>query len=124
MIAQDTVASVDLEAKKAKLSSGEKEVEFTVVVFATGAEGPFPGDTRQTEVEPLLREMSEAAGELEKADSVAIVGGGPVGIGTRFNSMNSVLPIITTRATSGVGGFFQAIFAARDVLVAIRAFSI
>ena len=88
MIAQDTVASVDLEAKKAKLSSGEKEVEFTVVVFATGAEGPFPGDTRQTEVEPLLREMSEAADELEKADSVAIVGGGPVGIGLPFNSMN------------------------------------
>ena len=93
MTAQDTVASVDLEAKKAKLSSsGGKEVEFTVVVFATGAEGPFPGDTRQTEVEPLLREMAEAAGELERADSVAIVGGGPVGIGTRFNSMN-----ITTR---------------------------
>ena len=92
MTAQDTLASVDLEAKKARLTSGGKEVEFTVVVFATGAEGPFPGDTRQTEVEPLLREMVEVADELERADSVAIVGGGPVGIGTRFNSMN-----ITTR---------------------------
>ena len=100
MTAQDTVDSVDLEAKKAKLSSGEKEVEFTIVVFATGAEGPFPGDTRQTEVEPLLREMSEAADELEKADSVAIVGGGPVGIGLRFNSMN----IVTSRATRARGG--------------------
>ena len=105
MIAQDMVDSVDLEAKKAKLSSsGGKEVEFTVVVFATGAEGPFPGDTRQTEVEPLLKEMSEAADELEKADSVAIVGGGPVGIGLRFNSMN-ILPQETFGVRLVLGNF-------------------
>ena len=33
----------------------------------------------QTELDPLVKEMSDAAGELEKADTVAIVGGGPVG---------------------------------------------
>ena len=76
--AQDTVTAVDFGAKKARLSGGQ-ELEFTKVVFATGAVGPFPGDTLQTEVEPLLKEMSEAASELEKADSVAIVGGGAVG---------------------------------------------
>lgn len=74
------MTAVDLGAKKAKLSSGN-ELEFTKVVFATGAVGPFPGDTLQTEVDPLLKEMSEAASELDKADSVTIVGGGAVGTG-------------------------------------------
>ena len=102
---QDTVSAVDLDAMKAKLSGG-KEVEFTKAVFATGAVGPFPGDTQQTEVEPLLKEMSEAASELEKADTVAIVGGGPVGTGRQFNGHFDFLSIFWAH----IWGHFGAIF--------------
>ena len=51
-MSQGTVTAVDLEAKKATLSSGEA-VEFTKVVFATGALFPFPGGTEQVSVQLL-----------------------------------------------------------------------
>lgn len=75
---QGKVLQVDLEAKTATLDSG-RTINFTKVVFATGAMGPFPGNTEQTEVAGLVEEMSGAARELEKADTVVIIGGGAVG---------------------------------------------
>lgn len=72
------VLQVNLGAKTATLDSG-RTVNFTKVVFATGAKGPFPGNTEQTEVAALLEEMSDAARDLEKAATVVIIGGGAVG---------------------------------------------
>ena len=52
------MTAVDLEGKKATLASG-KAVEFTKVVFATGAVFPFPGGTEQVSV--LLQTVLPAA---------------------------------------------------------------
>ena len=75
---QGKVQQVDLGAKTAKLESGQT-INFTKVVFATGAMGPFPGNTKQTEAAALVEENRAAARELEKADTVVIIGGGAVG---------------------------------------------
>ena len=75
---QGKVLQVDLGGKTATLDNG-RTISFTKVVFATGAMGPFPGNTEQTEAAALVEEMSAAAKELEKAATVVIIGGGAVG---------------------------------------------
>jgi len=75
---QGKVVQVDLVAGTASLHGG-RVINFTKVVFATGAKGPFPGNTEQTEVAALVKEMSDAAAELEKAATVVVIGGGAVG---------------------------------------------
>ncbi len=75
---QGNVVAVDLGSKTAKLRDGQ-EIRFTKVVFATGAQCPFPGNTEQTEREALLKEMQEAGDDLKDAETVVICGGGAVG---------------------------------------------
>jgi NADH dehydrogenase FAD-containing subunit len=75
---QGMVVSVSLADKKADLDTGE-EISFTKVVFAVGGTGPFPGNSKQTEVDALCKEMEEAGSDLEKAETVVICGGGAVG---------------------------------------------
>lgn len=54
---------------------------FTHLVIATGSVGPFPGKSKgSTTAEEFDNEYREACGEVERAESVVIVGGGSVGV--------------------------------------------
>ncbi|KAI9366937.1 hypothetical protein DFJ73DRAFT_891448 [Zopfochytrium polystomum] len=55
-------------------------VEFDYVVVATGSAAPSPGQARATTREGWIEEARAVREALEGAKTVAIVGGGPVGI--------------------------------------------
>ena len=74
------MVNIDQEAKKVILESGD-EVVYTDLVLAVGSTGPFPGRALECDTFDKLKAESEALGEeIDKANSVIIIGGGPVGV--------------------------------------------
>ncbi|XP_071838940.1 ferroptosis suppressor protein 1-like [Apostichopus japonicus] len=78
---QGRVTSVDPERKVVILEDGE-EVQYDIVVIATGSSVPFPGKvglnvTTSAEAEELFKEFQ---GKIKTANRITIVGGGAVGV--------------------------------------------
>jgi len=78
---QGEVTNVDFEGKVVSLASG-KSVNYTDLVIAVGNTGPFPSipndnQNAQADFTEACRQLSQ---ELEKSESVLIVGGGAVGV--------------------------------------------
>ena len=100
---QGSVVSLDLENHKAMLEGGKKffvvplfffldlepyhshwhvpgrEIAWTHCLVAVGSLGPVPGRSQQVTMEGLEQEAKMMAENIEKAEKVVIIGGGPVG---------------------------------------------
>jgi len=75
---QGSVVSLDLENHKAMLEGG-REIAWTHCLVAVGSLGPVPGRSQQLTMEGLEQEAKMMAENIEKAEKVVIIGGGPVG---------------------------------------------
>ena len=75
---QGSVLSLDVENRKAVLEGG-REIAWTHCLVAVGSLGPQPGRSQQLTIGGLEQESKLMAENIEKADKVVIIGGGPVG---------------------------------------------
>ncbi|KAJ3029825.1 UNVERIFIED_CONTAM: hypothetical protein HDU68_010946 [Siphonaria sp. JEL0065] len=71
--------ATSLNDKQVFLSTGEK-IDFDYLVIATGSRIPSPGGTLATTKKEYIRESEEIREAIAKAGSIAIIGGGTVGI--------------------------------------------
>jgi len=77
---QGRVSNVDFEKKKVFLEGSDEAIEYTDVIFAVGSDGPFPGRPQSTTMEAVIEEYLEVSKEIEKANDIVIIGGGPTGV--------------------------------------------
>lgn len=77
---QGKVSNVDFENKKVFLEGSDKAIEYTDVIFAVGSDGPFPGRPQSTKMEAVIEEYRAVSKEIEKANDIVIIGGGPTGV--------------------------------------------
>ena len=75
---QGSVLSLDVEKRKAVLEGG-REVAWSHCLVAIGSLGPLPGRSLQLTMGGLEQEAKVMAENIEKAEKVVIIGGGPVG---------------------------------------------
>jgi len=75
---QGSVLSLDLETCKAVLEGG-REIAWSHCLVAVGSLGPLPGRSLQLTMGGLEQEAKVMAENIEKAEKVVIIGGGPVG---------------------------------------------
>ncbi|KAJ3103670.1 hypothetical protein HDU97_009923 [Phlyctochytrium planicorne] len=78
-VIQGKATSIDKDAKTVKLESGE-EVGFDYLVIATGSKLPGPMKTEWMEMEDGLRESEGIVEGVGKAEHVALIGGGFIGV--------------------------------------------
>lgn len=76
---QAMVTGVDLEKKEVSLDNGNT-ITYTDLVFSVGNGGPFPGRLDSGSIEEAVKLKEDMADEIEKSESVVVIGGGAVGI--------------------------------------------
>jgi len=77
---QGRVTNIDFEKKKIFLEGSDEAIEYTDVILAVGSDGPFPGRPKSTTMEAVTEEYLEVSKEIEKANNIVIIGGGPTGV--------------------------------------------
>lgn len=75
---QGKLINVDPAAKKVELEGG-KTLDYSVLVLATGTHGPLPFKTDEVSRESAIAQTKEYQAQVEKAESITIIGGGAVG---------------------------------------------
>ncbi|XP_059081447.1 ferroptosis suppressor protein 1-like isoform X2 [Tigriopus californicus] len=76
---QEKVTDINFEGRTLTLESG-KSLEYSHLVIATGSSGPFPGRTETRTIQDLADAYETIGNEIEKAESVVLIGGGAVGV--------------------------------------------
>jgi NADH dehydrogenase FAD-containing subunit len=74
---QDT--AVGLTTKTIVLASG-KELEYSHLAIATGSSQPLPVNLISTECEAACHELQQIQNTIQESQSIAIIGGGAVGV--------------------------------------------
>ena len=70
---------LDLEHYHSYWHTPGREIAWTHCLVAVGSLGPVPGRSQQVTMEGLEQEAKMMAENIEKAEKVVIIGGGPVG---------------------------------------------
>ncbi|KAI8976900.1 hypothetical protein BDB01DRAFT_801803, partial [Pilobolus umbonatus] len=63
-----------------EISGLGKEVQYNYLIIATGSKYPLPGHPQENDLADIKREYTTLRSSIKQANSVLMVGGGPVGI--------------------------------------------